>query len=382
MLLKNKRIFNKKYSFFNRYAIYEVNKFATFVLFLILSIDIMCLYSAAGGQFDPYASRQLLYIAISLIAFYIIISLNYKFWINWSYRILFASILSLVLIIPFGKRALGASRWIDFGFITIQPSEFAKIPIVLALAKFFSKIKANDIKKLKTIIKSFLIIAFPVLLIIIQPDLATTIIVLGVFVVMLFVIGIPLMYFYLSFLSLLLASPFVWFKFLKDYQKLRIINFLFPENDPLGSGYNIIQSKIAIGSGGFFGKGFLKGTQGQLKFLPEHHTDFIFTIIGEEFGFIGAIILILLYGYLIYYGYSVANKTNSTFGKLVAIGCSTILFLHLFINIGMTASLMPVAGIPLLMLSYGGSSHDEQTDFPSFGNCLHLLRLWGLCRNY
>ena len=164
------------------------------------------------------------------------------------------------------------------------------------------------------------------------------------------------MYFYLSFLSLLLASPFVWFKFLKDYQKLRIINFLFPENDPLGSGYNIIQSKIAIGSGGFFGKGFLKGTQGQLKFLPEHHTDFIFTIIGEEFGFIGAIILILLYGYLIYYGYSVANKTNSTFGKLVAIGCSTILFLHLFINIGMTASLMPVAGIPLLMLSYGGSS--------------------------
>ena len=356
MLLKNKRIFNKKYSFFNRYAIYEVNKFAIFVLFLILSIDIMCLYSAAGGQFNPYASRQLLYITISLVSFYIIISLNYKFWINWSYRILFASILSLVLIIPFGKRALGASRWIDFGFITIQPSEFAKIAIVLALAKFFSKIKANDIKKLKTIIKSFLIIAFPVLLIIIQPDLATTIIVLGVFVVMLFVIGIPLMYFYLSFLSLLLASPFVWFKFLKDYQKLRIINFLFPENDPLGSGYNIIQSKIAIGSGGFFGKGFLKGTQGQLKFLPEHHTDFIFTIIGEEFGFIGAIILILLYGYLIYYGYSVANKTNSTFGKLVAIGCSTILFLHLFINIGMTASLMPVAGIPLLMLSYGGSS--------------------------
>ena len=220
MLLKNKRIFNKKYSFFNRYAIYEVNKFATFVLFLILSIDIMCLYSAAGGQFNPYASRQLLYIAISLIAFYIIISLNYKFWINWSYRILFASILSLIAIIPFGKRALGASRWIDFGFITIQPSEFAKIAIVLALAKFFSKIKANDIRKLKTIIKSFLIIALPVLLIIIQPDLATTIVVFGVFVVMLFVIGIPLMYFYLSFLSLLLASPFVWFKFLKDYQKL------------------------------------------------------------------------------------------------------------------------------------------------------------------
>ena len=266
------------------------------------------------------------------------------------------SILSLIFIIPFGKRALGASRWIDFGFITIQPSEFAKIAVVLALSKFFSNLNSRDIKSITTIIKAFCIVSIPLVLVFIQPDLATTIVIFGIFVSMIFTIGVRYFYFYFAFLSSLIASPIIWFKLLKEYQRLRIINFLFPENDPLGSGYNIIQSKIAIGSGGFTGKGFLQGTQGQLRFLPEHHTDFIFTIIGEEFGFIGAIVLILLYLYLIYYGYSVASKTNSVFSKLIAIGCSTILFLHLFINIGMTISLMPVAGIPLLMMSYGGSS--------------------------
>ena len=356
MMLKSRREFHKKYSFFNYSSIFELPKLAIFALISILSICIICLYSAAGGSIKPYAYKQILYITISAFVFFVVISINHKFWFNWAYKILFLSILSLIFIIPFGRRALGASRWIDFGFITIQPSEFAKIAVVLALAKFFSNLNSRDVKNITTIIKSFCIVVIPIALVFIQPDLATTVVIFGIFVSMIFTIGVRYFYFYFAFLLSLIASPIIWFKLLKEYQRLRIINFLFPENDPLGSGYNIIQSKIAIGSGGFTGKGFLQGTQGQLRFLPEHHTDFIFTIIGEEFGFIGAIVLIFLYLYLIYYGYSVASKTNSVFSKLTAIGCSTILFLHLFINIGMTISLMPVAGIPLLMMSYGGSS--------------------------
>ena len=173
---------------------------------------------------------------------------------------------------------------------------------------------------------------------------------------MLFTVGIPKWEFISAFVLMVLSLPIIWVKCLKEYQKLRVINFLNPENDPFGSGYNIIQSKIAIGSGGVFGKGYFQGVQGRLRFLPEHHTDFIFTNVCEEFGFIGALIVISLYLLITMYGFRVASQTNSVFCKLIAIGCSSLIFLHMFINIGMTSGLLPVAGIPLVMISYGGSS--------------------------
>ena len=251
---------------------------------------------------------------------------------------------------------LGASRWLDFGVFMVQPSEYAKVAVILVLAKFFSNINVKRIKNFSTTVVAFIIILPIFTLVVLQPDLATSIIIVSLTAIMLFVAGVPLWEFILAGSMVIVSAPIVWIKLLKDYQKLRIINFLFPESDPLGSGYNIIQSKIAVGSGGFLGKGFLEGTQGRLRFLPEHHTDFIFTIVGEEFGFVGAVALILLYLYIVFYGFTVARNTNSTFYKLVATGCASLIFLHMFVNIGMTVALMPVAGIPLIMFSYGGSS--------------------------
>jgi len=354
MLLKNLSYHEKKNSNFNRFAIFEAPKSILLSLFFILTSSVLCLYSSNGGNMIPWAIKQVYFIIFSLCIFYVLISINVKYLFNYAYIFLFIVCILLIIVIPFGKRALGASRWIDFGFITLQPSEFAKIAVVLALSKFFSKINSTKIYKFSTLFYAFLIISPIIALVVIQPDLATSMIILFLSVVLIFCAGTPKKYFIAGFITLLFSLPFIWLKFLKEYQKLRIINFIFPENDPLGSGYNVIQSKIAIGSGGPYGKGFLQGTQGRLKFLPEHHTDFIFTIVGEEFGFIGSLIIIFFYLYIIFYGLTLTKKVNSVFGKMVCIGCSTILFLHLFINIGMTIALMPVAGIPLIMFSYGG----------------------------
>ena len=262
----------------------------------------------------------------------------------------------LIAVFFIGHSAMGASRWIDFGFIKIQPSELMKVAVVLAIAKFLSNTNALQITKISTTIKVFAMIFVPFLLVAGQPDLTTSVIMLIITLSMLFLAGTSIWQFLFGGIVFVCLAPFVWMSLLKDYQKLRIVNFLNPANDPLGSGYNIIQSKIAIGSGGLTGKGFLQGTQGQLRFLPEHHTDFIYTIIGEEAGFVGSMAVLLMFVYLIFYGFKVAKNTHSTFGKLVSLGCTTILFLHTFINIGMVCAIMPAAGIPLLMVSYGGSS--------------------------
>lgn len=290
----------------------------------------------------------------SLLCFIFIVSINIKYIMDYAYLFLFATTILLALVIPLGRNIMGASRWLNLGFISLQPSEFAKLAIILALAKFYSKIPAQKIYKISTTFKAIIIVFAPIVLTAIQPDLATSTIMFSLMVIIIFISGTPKQQFYIVGMLAVISIPIAWIYALKDYQKLRILNFLIPGQDILGSGYNVNQSKIAIGSGGLIGKGFLHGSQGQLKFIPEHHTDFIFTIICEEFGFIGATILIGLYVYLIYYGYLVANKTNSVFGKIVCISCSSLLFLHMFINIAMTTGLAPVAGIPLLMISYGG----------------------------
>lgn len=356
MLLKSLSKHQQKYSIFNKFAIFEAPKSVLLTVCAILTASVLCLYSSSGGNFEPWAFKQIIFIIISFIVFYAIISVNVKIIYKFSYISMFCVIILLLTVIPFGKRVLGASRWLDFGVFMVQPSEYAKVAVILVLAKFFSNINVKRFKNFSTTVIAFIIILPIFILVVIQPDLATSIIIGLLATIILFVAGVPMWEFVLAGSMVICSAPIVWIKLLKDYQKLRIINFLFPENDPLGSGYNVIQSKIAIGSGGTLGKGFLEGTQGKLRFLPEHHTDFIFTIVAEEFGFVGAVALILLYLYIVFYGFTVARNVNSTFHKLVATGCASLIFLHMFVNIGMTVALMPVAGIPLIMFSYGGSS--------------------------
>ena len=356
MLLKSLSTHQKRYSIFNKFAIFEAPKSVLLTVCTILTASVLCLYSSSGGAIEPWAFKQIIFITISFTVFYVIISVNIKIIYKFSYISMICVIILLLAVIPFGKRVLGASRWLDFGVFMVQPSEYAKVAVILVLAKFFSNINVKRIKNFSTTVVAFIIILPIFTLVVLQPDLATSIIIVSLTAIMLFVAGVPLWEFILAGSMVIVSAPIVWIKLLKDYQKLRIINFLFPESDPLGSGYNIIQSKIAVGSGGFLGKGFLEGTQGRLRFLPEHHTDFIFTIVGEEFGFVGAVALILLYLYIVFYGFTVARNTNSTFYKLVATDCASLILLHIFVNIGMTVALMPVAGIPLIMFSYGGSS--------------------------
>ena len=331
-------------------------RYLIFPMLAIQICSILCLYSASGGSMQPWALKQMIYVIMGLILFAFIVRLKPRTIMKYTNHLCVISFLLLLLVMVVGRKTMGASRWIDLGFFKVQPSEIAKLACVLFVAKFMSSIKSRNVSQFRTYIFATFLLCFLIVPIALQPDLATAMIVLLTCSVMFFLIGIPRWQIVFVFLNVLLLIPIIWFKFLREYQKLRVINFLFPENDPLGSGYNVIQSKIAIGSGEFLGKGFLAGTQGRLRFLPEHHTDFIFTLIGEEFGFIGCIFILFLYSMIVFYGFRVAKKTNSVFGKMVCIGCATLLFFHVFVNIGMTIGILPVAGIPLAMLSYGGSS--------------------------
>ena len=345
---------NRKFSTLNIKNIFDVPMYTLVVMLTIYAISLLSLYSSDGGVFFQHTFKQLCYMVFSLLCFVLIISINITYIMDYAYLFLFVIIILLALVIPLGRNIMGASRWLNLGFISLQPSEFAKIAIILSLAKFYSKIPAQKIYKISTTFKTMIIVCVPIVLTVIQPDLATSAIILFLTLTIVFVSGVPKKQLYIAGIFATISIPIAWFYVLKDYQKLRIMNFFTPERDIFGSGYNVYQSKIAIGSGGLIGKGFLHGSQGQLNFIPEHHTDFIFTIVCEEFGFIGATILAGCYVYLIHYGLLVANRTKSVFGKITAIGCSSLLFLHTFINIAMTIGLMPVAGIPLLMMSYGG----------------------------
>jgi rod shape determining protein RodA len=354
MLLKSRSAYYKKRKLFNPYAIKEVPFLPLFVFLFLLCTGFACLFSASSGSFSPWTGKQMIFSLLLSPIFLVIISTNINFIKSISYILFTFSIFLLIIVFFVGKKSMGAVRWINFGFFTIQPSEIAKIATVLALARYYDSVKSEEIAKIKHTIIPILILSPIVTLVALQPDLATSIIIVAITAIVLFLVGMPMWRFYAATGTVVVLAPILWSK-MKQYQKLRIINFLNPENDPLGSGYNVIQSKIAIGSGGLFGKGFISGTQGQLKFLPEHHTDFVFTMIGEEFGFLGAFVFLLGYSYLIYYGFKVSFKARSVFAKIVSLGCTSILFLHAFINIGMTVALLPVAGIPLPLLSYGGT---------------------------
>ena len=249
----------------------------------------------------------------------------------------------------------GSTRWINLFFINLQPSELMKITLILFLANYYHKLSPADVNKVRFIVVPISVIMIPVFLVISQPDLGTSILIAATGLIMLWLAGIRAKYYIYSFIIFITALPFV-IAFLKPYQKLRILTFLNPDKDPTGAGYQIIQSKIAVGSGGFFGKGYLKGTQSYLDYLPEKHTDFIFTLYAEEFGFLGCIVLLFLFLYLIMAITSIGNSSREAFAKLYCYGLGTALFVYITVNMSMVLGLLPIVGSPLPIMSYGGSA--------------------------
>tara|TARA_Y100001970_G_C14252707_1_gene873025 strand:- start:1806 stop:2906 length:1101 start_codon:yes stop_codon:yes gene_type:complete len=332
----------------------NLNFLLIFLLALLSFIGAAGLYSAADGSYEPWASKHLIRFLVFLILAISISLIDIKNIYRYAYLFFILSLLLLISVEIIGVLGKGATRWIRiFGF-SIQPSEIVKITIIMALAKFYHEVKFENIKKISYLFFPFLILIIPFFLVIIQPDLGTSLSILLLGILILFLVGIRIWKFILGFLITLISIP-VLLQFVKPYQKSRIISFLNPESDPLGQGYQLIQSKIALGSGGITGKGFLQGTQSYLEYLPEKQTDFIFTLIGEEFGFLGSIFIILIFLLIISICYFVSIKSSHTFGKIVAIGVGSNLFIYVFMNIAMVSGLMPVVGIPLPLVSYGGS---------------------------
>lgn len=333
---------------------------ALFSLSLVIAgMGLIALYSAvtAGTQGDEVAlfNRQLLWYGIGFVVMVVSFFFNYKHLDRFSPAIYTGTVLLLVLVLFFGKMGGGARRWLVFGPLTVQPSEIAKLTVILLLARYYARAPTTSGYTLRELVKPLLLTAIPFVLILKQPDLGTAILLGLIAGVMTVFVKIERRAFFSLLATCALTVPVVWF-FLKAYQKQRILTFLNPDRDPLGAGYHVIQSKIAIGSGMLTGKGFLKGTQNALSFLPEQHTDFIFSVLAEEWGFLGSIAVLAVFFLLIIFGLRVAYGCRDVFGMMVAVGVTGMIFWQVVINVGMVMGLMPVVGVPLPYVSYGGSS--------------------------
>ncbi len=336
----------------------KIKNFDFILLFCILLlgfISFATMYSTDGGEVLFHTKSHFVKFVIFTILMLLVSFLNIKFWFSIGYLTYILIVLMLIWTINFGVTASGSQRWIDLYFINIQPSELMKIFIILCLAKFFHRKRLENVNSFYSVIISLIIIFLPMSLVIIQPDLGTSLLISISGILVLWFAGLNQKYFFYSILISVISLPFI-ISFLKPYQKLRVLTFLNPDRDPLGAGYQIIQSKIAVGSGGLFGKGFLKGTQSYLEFLPEKHTDFIFTLFSEEFGFLGSIILLLIYAIVIYRIIKIGSVSRSYFAKLYCYSFGTSIFVYIVINMSMVLGMLPIVGSPLPILSYGGSS--------------------------
>jgi rod shape determining protein RodA len=325
------------------------------LLALISGIGIAMLYSAANGSMQPWASRQMTRFAIALVPMIAVGLVDVRYWFRAAYWIYGAALLLVVAVDLRGIAGLGAQRWIDLGIIQLQPSEIMKIALVWALARYFHSLSGESTGRFLYLIAPALMILVPTALVLKQPDLGTAMMLLATGVILLYLAGVRLWVFAVGALAAAAAAPIAW-SMLRDYQKTRLVTFLNPDRDPLGAGYHILQSKIALGSGGLFGKGFLLGTQSHLSFLPEKQTDFIFTMLAEEFGLVGGLTLLLLYMLVIAYAFAIALRSNSQFGRLLGMGIAVNFFLYAFINTAMVMGLIPVVGVPLPLISYGGTA--------------------------
>jgi rod shape determining protein RodA len=337
--------------------------------FVILGISlwgVIFLYSASynmGSEQGMMALNQMVRIAVGLLVFLAVIAVGYKSFLNVSYVLYAVVLICLVMVLIFGTKRYGAQRWLYIGPFSFQPSEFSKLAVILALSHYLGQRKKN-LYQIRRFVISFIMTLVPLVLVLKEPDLGTSLIFLPILFFMLYVWGAKLKYFLLTFSLGLCSLPFLW-TILKPYQKDRLFAFMDPDRDPLGASYTVIQSKIAIGSGGFLGKGWLHGSQNKLHFIPEHHTDFIFSVVGEEGGFIGVLVFFLLIVLFFRLAFIAMRHTTDVSGRLLATGVISMVFFHIFINVGMTIGMMPVTGLPLPLISYGGSS--LLTFFVSFG---------------
>lgn len=336
----------------------DFDKTLLLVTFLIFFIGIISIYSATQAKWLPfgesYVLKQLNWMVIGVILLILVVNISYHRFLDLAYVIYGINIILLILVLLLGHIRLGAQRWFVIGGFTFQPSEFIKLSLILALSSYVGQ-KRGALSELKDLAIPIILLAIPFTLVILQPDLGTSLILIPIFFSILLVGGARPKHIFGMITLGLLAGPFFW-HFLREYQRQRLMVFINPNIDPLGAGYTIIQSKIAVGSGGLFGKGWLAGTQNQLNFLPERHTDFIFSTIGEEWGYAGAVILIMLYFVIVNRAFGISGLTSDTYGKSIAAGVAVMIALQVIINIGMTIGLMPVVGIPLPLVSYGGSS--------------------------
>ena len=338
--------------------IQKVKKLDFILLFnivLLSAISLVVMYSTDGGEILYHTKSHFIKLITFFLLMLVISFFNIKIWHIFSYIFYFIIILLLIWVSLYGIKVSGSQRWMNLYFIVLQPSELMKIGIILCLAKYYHRLKIDDVNSFTSIIIALTIIIVPIIFVISQPDLGTSVLIASSGLIILWLGGVKIKYFFYSFVTFLISLPFI-ISFLKPYQKLRILTFLDPDRDPLGAGYQIIQSKIAIGSGGLEGKGFLKGTQSYLDFLPEKHTDFIFTLFSEEFGFIGSIILLIIYSIIIMRIIRIGVISRSNFAKLFCFGFAFGIFIYIFVNLSMVLGLLPIVGSPLPIMSFGGSS--------------------------
>jgi rod shape determining protein RodA len=334
--------------------VWQLNWGLVLLICLLGAVGFAMLYSAASGSWEPWALRQAVRFGGGLVLMFAVALIDIRIWFRLAYPIYLAALVLLVAVEVMGTIGMGAQRWINLGFMQLQPSEVMKVALVMALARYFHGVTYADIGRPTYLLIPLFLVAAPAALVLKQPDLGTAVMLLMVGGALFLVAGVRWWKFLLVALAGGGAVPVAW-NFLHAYQQKRVLTFLDPESDPLGSGYHILQSKIALGSGGIFGKGYLQGTQSHLNFLPEKQTDFIFTMLAEEWGMIGGLGLLTLFLMVFVYGFAIALRSRNQFGRLLAMGLTVNLFLYVFINIAMVMGLMPVVGVPLPLISYGGT---------------------------
>jgi rod shape determining protein RodA len=336
--------------------LYEINWGLVLLITIIASVGFAMQYSVAGGSWDPWAGKQAIRFVIGFFLMIVVAMVDIRFWLSFAYPAYAVSLLLLIGVELAGMAHLGAQRWITLGPLELQPSEPMKIALILALARYLHGQSVEDISKPLRLMVPLVMIGIPAVLVAIQPNLGTTIILALDGCSLLFLAGLSWWWILPTLSAIAGAVPIAWRYVLHDYQKARVLTFLNPEADALGAGWNITQAKIAVGSGGASGKGFLQGTQSRLNFLPEKQTDFILTNFAEEFGFVGCIALLILFGVVIGYGVQTANQARSQFGRLLAMGITLNFFFYIMINGLMVLGMIPVVGIPMPLISYGGTA--------------------------
>ena len=338
-----------------RDKLFSIDYVLVFSILILGIVSMFAMYSTDGGTFAYHTKSHILRFCIFFILFLLLSFVQIRLWHSTSYLFYIIFFILLLGVKYFGLTSSGSQRWLNLPFMNLQPSELMKVGLILFLAKYYHRVSLENVNKVRFLFIPIVALIAPVLLVVMQPDLGTSLLIAAGGVVVAWLAGVRAKFFVYMTLIFLSLLP-VAISFLKPYQKARILTFLNPEEDPLGAGYQIIQSKIAVGSGGLFGKGFLNGSQSYLDYLPEKHTDFIFTLFSEEFGFAGSIFILSIYGLIISRIIKIGNVTRSNFGKLYCYSFATAFFIYVVVNMGMVLGLLPIVGSPLPIMSYGGSS--------------------------